>query len=455
MRHSNRAPQGNQWDAAPEEGPEMDKDLLITTAHSTESVPPVDKPGFLIRGVNRRAWQVTLLSLGGWLLVNMDGSLFNLNYPLIQADLGLSDDDIGNLYAIIYAVGAISTILSGPFMDRFGRKPIFQLCMFAAAAGSLITAGAGGFLILLFARGITQAGATTEWMAGQVMVAEEAPAKARGRLIGLAQIGYPLGFFAGSLLSFLIVPHFGWRLLFVIGVIPVFLMLWARRSVDETERFRAEAAAEKAAPQQRRIRFVQLLAPDLRRSAILAAIWHLVYAFGVAGILSYLPSVYSHFGVSLEHTYISSAVATGLAAVGYYLCAYVGDRIGRREAAALWLTLGAVAGGLLAFQGTNVVLLTIFYSGVYFFTIGHITAAAGFAAEVFPTRVRATGANLVAGMEWVGFVAAALAGPRLFAGIGYTATLLIWLVICPLVAAACAMGMRRVAPGASLEAIAQ
>jgi len=432
--------------------------VAASRATSTDRGDPSSvprKPGLLIRGVNRRAWQVTLLSLGGWLLVNMDGSLFNLNYTLIQEDLGLSNTDIGNLYAIIYAVGAISTLLSGPFMDRFGRKPVFQLCMFAAAAGSIMTAGAGGLAILLLARGITQAGATTEWMAGQVMVAEEAPASSRGRLIGFAQIGYPLGFFAGSLLSWLIVPHFGWRLLFVVGVVPVFLMLWARRGVAETERFRAEARAEEQDKSLRRNRFAQLLAADLRRPAILAAVWHLVYAFGVAGIISYLPWVYEHFGVSLEHTYISSAIATGLAAVGYYLCAYVGERIGRREAAALWLILGAVSGALLAFQGHTVVLLTVFYSMVYFFTIGHITAAAGFAAEVFPTRVRATGANLVAGMEWLGFVGAALAGPRMFAGIGYTWTLIIWLVICPLIAATCALGMRRVAPGTALEEIAR
>ncbi|NDK88798.1 MFS transporter [Gordonia desulfuricans] len=421
---------------------------------------PVDstarrRPGLLIRGVNRRAWQITLLSLGGWLLVNMDGSLFNLNYPLLQEDLGLSDNDIGNLYAIIYAVGAISTIISGPFMDRFGRKPVFQLCMFAAALGSLVTAGAGGFMILLLGRAITQAGATTEWMAGQVMVAEESPARSRGRLIGFAQIGYPLGFFAGSLLSWLIVPNFGWRWLFVVGVIPIFLLLWARRGVDETERFRLHSEAVTTTSSPAPGRFRQLFAADLRRSSILASTWHLVYAFGVAGILSYLPLVYTHYGVSMENLYVSSAIATGIAAVGYYLSSVVGDRIGRREAAALWLILGAGSGALLAFAGRDVIALTIFYSMVYFFTLGHITAAAGFAAEVFPTRVRATGANLVAGMEWVGFVAAGLAGPRMFNGIGFAWTLTIWLVICPLIAAACALGMKRVAPGATLEEIAR
>jgi Sugar (and other) transporter len=101
------------------------------------------------------------------------------------------------------------------------------------------------------------------------------------------------------------------------------------------------------------------------------------------------------------------------------------------------------------------VLLTLFFSLVYFFTIGHITAAAGFAAEVFPTRVRGTGANIIAGMEWLGFVGAALAGPVMFESLGYAGTLIIWLVVCPLIAAAAALGMRRVAPGSVLEEISR
>jgi len=419
--------------------------------------PPVQdrarRGAMRLRDVDGRAWKITFLSLGGWLLVNADGSLFNLNYPLLQDDLGISDQGIGNLYAIIYAVGALATFFAGPMMDRAGRKPIYQACLAAAVLGSLLTAGATGFLVLLLARGITQAGATTEWMAGQVMVAEEAPAGVRGRLIGIAQIGYPLGFFLGSLMSYLIVPHVGWRGLFLFGVLPVFMMIWARRGVQETERFTRTMAALGASAKPKRGSYAQLLAPDLRRSTILGATWHLVYAFGVAGLISFLPTIYEHFGVDLAHTYLSSAIATGVAALGYLLCAFVGERIGRREAAALWLVLGAVAGALLAFEGRNFWLLTLFYSLVYFFTLGHVTAAAGFAAEVFPTRVRGTGANIVAGMEWIGFFLAALFGPRMFAGLGYTTTLTIWLCICPLVAAACALGMKRVRPDAVLEDI--
>lgn len=405
-----------------------------------------------LRGLSRTTWKVTLLSLGGWALVNADSSLFNLNYPLIARDLGITDKQIGVIYALIYAVGAASTFLAGPIMDRVGRKPVFQACLFAAVLGSVLTAGAPGVLVLVVARGLTQAGASTEWMAGQVMVAEEAPAAVRGRLIGIAQVGYPLGFFLGSLLSWAIVPLLGWRWLFVFGILPVVVMIWARRAVNESHRFRASRAQE---PGVHSGHLRQIFAADLRRSSILVSIWHVVYAFGFAGIASYLPTVYGAYGISLDHTYLSSAIATAVAGVGYLLSSAVGERIGRREASMLWLTLGAGAGLYMAFAGTTLVSLTVGYSLIYFFLAGHITAAVGYAAEVFPTRVRGTGANLVAGMEWIGFFCAALFGPYLFDAIGVPTTLLIWLTICPLVAVGCAAGMRRIRPGTVLEDIAR
>lgn len=418
---------------------------------------PVQQTGLLglfgLAGVPRRAWLVTILSLGGWLLVNADGSLFNFTYPLIQKDLGLSNNDIALIYTLLYAVGGVSTFVAGPLMDRIGRKPIYQACLFAAALGSVVTALAPGFAILLLGRSITQIGAATEWMSGQIMVAEEAPAAVRGRLIGIAQIGYPLGFFLGALMSLAIVDRWGWRVLFVCGLIPVLMMIWARRSVEDTKRFQEEVAIERQHAELRGSRISQLFSADLRRTSICISIWHFVYAFGAAGIISYLPTVYKHFGISLHGVFTSSAIATAVAAIGYMLAAFLGEKFGRREICMLFLVLGAGAGALLAFAATSWALLTIFYAGFYFFTIGHITSAAGFATEVFPTRVRGSGCNLVGASEWFGFMVAAITGPWLLAHAGYSTTLVMWCVAAPIIAAVCALCMKHVPPQTILEHI--
>ncbi len=406
-----------------------------------------------LNGVPGRTWRVVVLSLLGWLLVNADGSLFNFAYPLIQKDLGLTDGQIALIYTGLYTVGALSTFVAGPLMDRIGRKPIYQACLLASILGSLVTAAAPGFLVLLLGRAITQIGASTEWMAGQVMVAEEAPARVRGRLIGIAQIGYPLGFFLGALMAMAILDRFGWRVLFACGVLPVVLMIWARRGVEDTERFQAERMKELAGRALQQGRFSQLFGPGLRRASVCIALWHFCYAFGIAGIISYLPTVYQHFGIPLSGVFSSSAIATGMAAFGYLLAAYLGERFGRREISALFLVLGGISGALLAYYGSSWLMLTVFYSLFYFFTLGHITSAVGFAAEVFPTRVRGTGANLVAGSEWVGFVVAAATGPWLLANAGFNGTLMIWCLIAEVAAAFFAMCIKRIPPNKVLEEV--
>ena len=58
-------------------------------------------------------WRVTLLSLAGWILVNADNSLFNLNYPLMPTSLHITTAEIGDVYAVIYAAGVLSTFVSG------------------------------------------------------------------------------------------------------------------------------------------------------------------------------------------------------------------------------------------------------------------------------------------------------------------------------------------------------
>ena len=108
---------------------------------------------------------------------------------------------------------------------------------------------------------------------------------------------------------------------------------------------------------------------------------------------------------------------------------------------------------MLAFGATNWTLLTIFYALFYFFTLGHVTSAVGFASEVFPTRVRGTGSNLVAGSEWLGVMVAAITGPWLLHHAGYSVTLPMWCVAAPLIAAIAALSMVRVKPQTILEEI--
>lgn len=433
-----------------------------------------------VEGLNRQAWLVIVVAWGGWLLVNMDAAMFTFTYPLIQEELGLSLSAVSYIYTTIFVVGAVVTFAMGPIMDRFGRRLLFNATMAFTALGSVLTAISGGLASMILYRSITQVGASGELAAGQVMLAEAAPAKSRGWWNGFAQTGWPVGWFVASGLAAVVVPTLGWRALFVIGLIPALFIVFVRLFVKESDRFEdvrrlRESAQREASAEHKSVEdaaehvrtkypvkkheavhstYRQLLAPDLRRTTILIFLWQAIYNYGAAGIIYWLPSIVLANNLSLTNVYSASAIANVCGALGYVVAATLGNRYGRREVSVLWLFLGGIVGIFFWLYGDTWATITIFYSLFYFFTIGHMGAAPGFALESFPTRVRGTGMSVFSAAVWVGFIAAALSGPPLFAAIGESGAVLVWAGVASFAAAAFALGMRRVVPGQELESVA-
>ncbi|MCL6442287.1 MAG: MFS transporter [Alicyclobacillus sp.] len=417
-----------------------------------------------IVGLSRNAALATFTSLAGWTLVNVDSSFFTFSYPYIQKDLHITTQQISYIYTGIFIIGAIATFVFGPVLDRFGRKTVFQLSLFATAIGSLASGLAFNFISLFGFRGITQIGSSAEWMAGQVMVAEEANSYNRGWWVGFAQIGWPVGWFLASLISLVVMPTLGWRWLFVIGVIPGLFILWVRRNVQETERFRdlkkardyANATDVKFKVDRTKVSkftYAQLFSKDLARTSILIFLWQLIYNYGCASIINWLPTIFAERSLPSSALYGTSAWASGIGILGYVSAAYLGEKFGRREVSAVYLILGAVAGALLAFAAHTWVFTTLFYALYYFFAIGQMGAAVAFALESFPTRARGTGGSLMAVATWIGFIAAGSTGPVLFESIGVDGSIFLWGAICSLIAGLLAFGTKRVKPGTELEDI--
>ncbi len=426
-----------------------------------------EKPVSKSTGLTKNAALVTFTSLAGWTLVNLDSSFFTFSYPSIQKALHITTQQISYIYTGIFIIGAIATFIFGPILDRFGRKAVFQFSLLATALGSLLSGLGFNFVSLFCFRGITQIGASSEWMAGQVMVAEEAGSNNRGWWVGFAQIGWPVGWFLASLISLVVMPTLGWRWLFVIGVVPALLILWVRRNVKETERFQdlkrvrdESTAAEVSAKfkvdkaKVHKFTYAQLFGKDLARTSILIFLWQLIYNYGAASIINWLPTIFLHRNLPISSMYGTSAWASGVGILGYISAAYLGEKFGRREVSAVYLILGAIVGSLLAFSANTWATTTLFYALYYFFAIGQMGAAVAFALESFPTRARGTGGTLLSIATWVGFIAAGSTGPVLFNSIGVGNSIFLWGAICSIIPGLLAFGTNRVKPGTQLEDIA-
>ncbi|GMA62005.1 MFS transporter [Alicyclobacillus fastidiosus] len=426
-----------------------------------------------ILGLDKNAFLVTLTSFLGWTMVNMDSSFFSNVYPLIQKDLHLANWTVGAITATMAVAACFATLIAGPLSDYLGRKVVFQFTILFTALGSALSALSGGFVSLLIARCLTMAGNASEWMIGQVMVTEGTPSKSRGWWTGVAQVGFPVGWFLTAVVVAHLAPVWGWRGVFWAGLIPIFLILVTRFFVKESDRFedlkqfrqQAKRSGDADAglnsdttysvnkEEATQFTYRQLFNPDLRRTTILLWIWQFVYNYGLFCVAYFLPSIASAHGFTLSNSWMVSAWGTGVGAVGYLVAAFLGNIVGRRIISLVWLFLGGVAGTFFAFGIHSINEMAFWWAAYYFFTVGHMGAYVPYMLESFPTRARGTGASLISFSNWVALFLAGVTSQWMVHSVGVNIAAFLWLGVAVWIAFVCGLGTRKIKPGLDLEEI--
>lgn len=428
--------------------------------------------------VTRLERSMMLMVLAGVTLVSMDSGFFTFAYPLIQAQLHISLQQIGFLYATIFAVGAVANLVLGQVMDRIGRKPAFQFSLLATAIGSGLSGLAGSFGSLLVVRSLTQLGGSSEFLSGQTLNVETVRPQFRWLALATGQSGYVLGWFLASLISLILIPIVGWRWLFAIGVLPALFILWFRRSIPESERFQdvkrlravsreqarsvdvstiAETVETKYIIDKRaavKSEWRQLIDPSLLRTTIVIVVATMCMTYSAAAPQFWLPALIGGRHFVLSQVQLLSVWGTGIAFPGYFICGWLGGRIGRREATLLFLILGAGAGYFFGFRAHSFTSTAFWFAAWQFFELGLYGAFVAYVEEIFPTRARGVGNGVFQASVWLSWMIAGLTGPLLFAGIGVDATFAMWMMGFAVLAFVALLFGRHVVPTAELEEIA-
>ncbi|WP_448333998.1 sialate:H+ symport family MFS transporter [Streptomyces sp. DSM 41534] len=396
------------------------------------------------REVSRRQWKMFGASWLGYMLDGFDFALITLVLTDISEEFGLTGVQAASLVSAAFVSRWFGGLAIGAIGDRFGRRTAMVTSILLFSLGSLACAVAPSYGTLFAARLVIGLGMAGEYGASSTYVIEAWPQrlknKASGFLISGAAIGTVL---AGQVFRF-VVPEFGWRALFVIGLAPIALTLWLRRSLPEPEdweRARRRSAATDAvtAPNvfavlfKGRLRVIntitaivamgllmlvftgRLNGPAVAGAAILIAAvfvsyivqfggrrWPLIVAVTVTVLAAFL---YSWPIQALLPTYAASelhhdpAQISGVvffagfgAAVGCCVAGFTGDRFGTRWAYVGSLLLSqflifpvfAIGGTQLAVLGVLLFLQQLFGQGIS----GLLPKWIG---GFFPTEQRAAG----------------------------------------------------------------
>jgi MFS family permease len=346
--------------------------------------------------IDREAWRALAAAFLGWMLDGMDVMLYAMSLAPIRAEFHLSGGAAGALASVTLITSAAGGALAGYLADRFGRARVLVWSILVYSLATAATASAGGVAALVFWRAMVGFGLGAEWSAGSVLVAETWPSSHRGRAIGFVQSGWAIGYLLAAGLAALVVPRWGWRTLFVIGVLPALLTFWIRRRVREPEVWLRQAAGGAGRRERRDVDILAILRPPLRRLTLAATGLTTSLLFAYWGLFTWVPAFLSS-PVAQGGAGLGLVGSTGFivsmqvgAFLGYTLFGAVADRVGRRPAFLVFVLGAAALVPVYGMAARSPATLLLLGPCVGFFGHGYFSLFGAMLAELFPSSIRAT-----------------------------------------------------------------
>jgi MFS family permease len=339
-----------------------------------------------------RQRQALIAAALGWMLDAFDVMLYSLVVVNLMLAFRMSKETAGFLGSLTLIAAAIGGMIFGVIADRFGRT---RAMMIAIAVYSVFTA-ACGFSVTILQLGIFRfflgLGMGGEWASGAALVSETWPAAHRAKAMGFMQSFYAVGYALAALVVAVVLPLWGWRAVFFVGILPAFFIIWIRRRVQEPEIWKEKKFLAKTS-------FVQTLQVIFgRRLRFLTTVVTLMNAFTMFawwGFNLWIPA-YLILSPGQGGMGLTSAGKTWLIVVmqlgmwlGYLTFGFISDRFGRKRVYLIFL----IAAALLLFLYSLIhIPVALFFLGplVSFFGTGHFSGFGALTAEIYPTQVRAT-----------------------------------------------------------------
>ena len=343
-----------------------------------------------IRGYPLRAF---LICLAAYTFSQMDLALFGYAVPAIRQEFGVSLKLMGWVFSASFIIGGVGVVGLALLADRAGRTQVMQASIISSSIVIALHAIVPGLLLLTLLRGLAIATGGILYPVSGAIVAEEAPARLRGLFAGLLQTGYPIGWLFASLLAAPLLTRYGWRPVFLIGLLSLPYVFVVRRYLRESPRYVAAKKLLATDGTVHEIKLAALLVPAMRRRTITLFIAQYLFVVAYGGSAFWFPTYFVEArGFELGTSTYLVGIGNGVGVIGYILAAVVGEfYLTRRNTVVLWTLLGNLAFLYLIWGTTEFAESIAAFAVMCVFFYGAIAVKFAFVAEVFPTHLRATG----------------------------------------------------------------
>ena len=346
--------------------------------------------------VNQYGWKALIGSAVGYAMDGFDLLILGFMLSAISADLNLTPAQSGSLVTWTLVGAVVGGIVFGALSDRYGRVRVltWTIVLFAVFTG--LCAIAQGYWDLLIYRTIAGIGLGGEFGIGMALAIEAWPAKHRAKAASYVALGWQVGVLAAALLTPVLLPHIGWRGMFVVGIFPAFVAWYLRVRLHEPEIF-SQKQTELSTQKISKLKSFKLLVKDKATTKVSLGIVVLtsVQNFGYYGIMIWMPNFLSkQLGFSLTKSGLWTAVTVCGMMAGIWIFGRLADRIGRKPSFLLF-QLGAVISIITYSQLTEPTAMLVAGAFLGMFVNGMMGGYGALMAEAYPTEARATAQNVL------------------------------------------------------------
>jgi MFS transporter, putative metabolite:H+ symporter len=349
--------------------------------------------------------------------------------PQLVSEWSLTPSEVGLIISAGYIGQLLGAVVFGSLAERIGRlKTLFiTIVLFVSMDAACLFAWSGvSMMAFRFLQGIGTGG---EVPVASAYINEFIGAEKRGRFFLLYEVIFPIGLMFAGIAGYFLVPLYGWKMMFVVGLVPSVLAIPLRWLMPESPRWLASKgriaeanAVVKILEASATSRGLVLLAPVVRpvnlnasahsgwrelfkgiylkRTLTIWGLWLCVYMIN-NGLVTWLPTLYTQlFHLPLQTSLAYGWMTSAAGVITSIICALLIDKVGRKPWYAIAFFISMVPLLMLSWLGATsafevLVLATAAYAILQ--TIGFSLYL--YSAELYPTRLRAVGGGF--GSAWL------------------------------------------------------
>lgn len=353
--------------------------------------------------------------------------------PVLIQEWHLSPAEVGSIISIGYIGQLVGALFFGWLAERWGRLRclIITVTIFATMSASCVFASSGAVLMLFrFIQGIGTGG---EVPVASAYINEFIGARGRGKFFLIYEVLFPIGLMMAGMLGYFVVPAYGWRMMFIIGVLPALLVIPLQFFLPESPRWlitkgrldkanavieRMEKEVEKSGKtlppvqeisiqptpvkaETRKGNWTELFSEFyLPRTLMIWVLWLSAYMIN-NGLATWLPSLYKTvFNLSLDKSLLYGFCTQACGVIASITCAMYIDKVGRRKWYISALSLAIVPLAIMSITGVLSANQVWFFCSLVYAFIQTVTFSLYlYSAELYPTRIRAIGNGF--GSAWL------------------------------------------------------